>query len=62
MKFEIYKQSEGLLGTQWRWRLVASNGRKISSGEGYNNKEDCLHAIGLLMDCDRRTPVYETTS
>lgn len=62
MKFEIYKKAEGLLGVQWRWQLVAANGRTIGSGEGYNNKEDCLHAVGLLMDCNRQTPVYEVNA
>jgi uncharacterized protein YegP (UPF0339 family) len=34
---------------QWRWTLFASNGRKIAnSGEGYLNKNDCVHAINLV--------------
>ena len=59
MTFEIYSQPEGLVGIQWRWRFIAANGKKVASGEGYHNKDDCLHAIGLLMDCDRKTPVYQ---
>jgi uncharacterized protein len=59
MHFEIYQQVEGLMGTQWRWRLVAANNRKIGSGEGYYNKGDCLQAIGLLMETSRITKVYE---
>ena len=62
MKFEIYSQGEGLIGKQWRWRLVASNGKNVASGEGYYNKEDCLNAIGLLMDCNRQTPVHNSAS
>ncbi|WP_454657677.1 YegP family protein [Bosea beijingensis] len=34
---------------QWRWTLYAANNLKIAnSGEGYFNKADCLHAIGLV--------------
>lgn len=34
---------------QWRWTLYAANGRKIAnSGEGYFNKQDCLHGIDLV--------------
>jgi uncharacterized protein YegP (UPF0339 family) len=41
-KFEVYKDKSG----QYRWRLVASNGRTIAeSGEGYSSKEACLDGI-----------------
>ncbi|HEY0955833.1 MAG TPA: DUF1508 domain-containing protein [Roseateles sp.] len=30
-KFEIYPDAAG----EWRWRLKASNGRIVASGEGY---------------------------
>lgn len=34
---------------QWRWRLVAANGRIIAnSGEGYYNETDCDSAIQLV--------------
>ena len=33
---------------QWRWQLVAANGKIISdSGEGYINRADCIHGINL---------------
>ncbi|MEM9317628.1 MAG: DUF1508 domain-containing protein [Pseudomonadota bacterium] len=33
----------------WRWRMKTQNGRTIAdSGEGYHNKQDCLHAIDLV--------------
>lgn len=36
-------------GLQWRWTLFAANNKRIAdSGEGYHNKNDCLHAIGLV--------------
>ena len=45
MKFNIYKDKVG----EFRWRLVATNGKIIAdSGEGYNNKADCLHGIDLV--------------
>lgn len=56
MVFYIYVDKAG----QWRWYLAASNGRKIAdSGEAYHNKTDCLYAIGLVMDTNRHTPVYQ---
>lgn len=56
MTFYIYRDTTG----QWRWYLTAANNRKIAnSGESYYNKQDCLAAIGLVMDTTRRTPVYE---
>jgi uncharacterized protein YegP (UPF0339 family) len=45
MIYYIYKDLVG----QWRWYLSAANNRKIAnSGEGYFNKQDCLHAISLV--------------
>ena len=56
MTFYIFRDSN----QQWRWHLTAANNRIIaSSGEAYHNKQDCLNAIGLVMDTNRRTPVYE---
>lgn len=55
MAFYLYKDAN----QQYRWYLVAANGKKIAnSGEGYHNETDCLHAIGLVMDTNRQTPVY----
>jgi uncharacterized protein YegP (UPF0339 family) len=45
MRYYIYKD----IGGYWRWYLEAGNGKKIAnSGEGYFNKQDCLHAISLV--------------
>ena len=45
MHFEIYRDR----ADEWRWTLYAANGRKVAdSGEGYHNKGDCLHGIGLV--------------
>lgn len=54
MYFDLYLD----VNRQWRWRLVASNGRIIAtSGEGYFNKEDCLTAINLVKSTNNYTPV-----
>lgn len=61
MRFEIYP-TNSLFGAGWRWRLRAANQKIVASGESYNNKADCLHAVGLLMDTTRLTPVVETAN
>lgn len=43
--FSVYRDAAG----EWRWRLAAGNGQLIAeSGEGYQNKADCLHGIDLV--------------
>lgn len=55
MYYEVYKDAQG----QWRWRLKAANHEKIaSSGEGYTNKQDCLHAIELVKSSSN-APTHE---
>lgn len=45
MKYKVYSD----LNRQYRWRLIAANGRIIAnSGEGYYNLQDCIHAINLV--------------
>ena len=44
---------------EWRWQLRAGNRRIIAdSGEGYRDKQDCLHAIALVKD-SKDAPVKE---
>ena len=44
-RFEVYADKAG----EWRWKLRASNARIIAdSSEGYKNKRDCVHGIGLV--------------
>ncbi len=51
----IYQDASG----EWRWQLRAANNRIIAdSGEGYNDKQDCLHAITLVKD-SKDAPVKE---
>jgi uncharacterized protein YegP (UPF0339 family) len=56
MYFTIYQDN----ANQWRWTLYASNSKKVAdSGEGYLNKQDALHGIGLVMSTNSGTPIYE---
>ncbi len=36
-RFEVYEAPDG-----WRWRLVASNGEKVASGEGYKTRNGAI--------------------
>ena len=40
-KFEVYKDNAG----KFRWRLRASNGEEVASGQGYESKEGCMDGI-----------------
>jgi uncharacterized protein YegP (UPF0339 family) len=43
----VFKDSAG----EWRWQLRATNNRIIAdSGEGYQDKRDCLHGIELVKN------------
>ena len=53
--YEVYEDA----AKEWRWRLRAVNNRIIAdSGEGYQNKDDCLHGIALVKD-SKDAPVEE---
>jgi uncharacterized protein YegP (UPF0339 family) len=57
MEYQVYKDRTG----KYRWRLVAANGRCIAdSGEGYNNKADCLGGITLVKSSGS-APVKDLT-
>src|SRR5882724_11843767 len=58
MKFKVYQDVQ----KQYRWTLFASNGRKLAdSGEGYNNKSDCLSALQSIKNGAATAPVEDTT-
>lgn len=40
-KFELYSDKAG----QWRFRLKASNGQVIASGQGYQSKQSAMAGI-----------------
>jgi uncharacterized protein YegP (UPF0339 family) len=43
---------------EWRWTLVAKNGKKIAdSGEGYTDERGCDHGINLVKAAGANTPV-----
>jgi len=46
MKVKIIKSKRN---GQWYFRIVASNGKKISHSEGYKNRADCLKTVVLLQ-------------
>jgi uncharacterized protein YegP (UPF0339 family) len=57
--FQFYKDKAG----EWRWRLRANNHEIIAtSGEGYKNKQDCLHAIDLVrsLSQDAEIRIYKS--
>ena len=56
MKFELYR-SLTLRGWRWFWRLKATNGETIAHGEGYHNKGDAVHAVGLVAALPPDTPI-----
>lgn len=51
-RYEVFKDTRG----EFRFNLKSKNYQTIlTSSEGYTNKTDCLHAIGI---CQRNSP-YE---
>jgi uncharacterized protein len=45
---------------EWRWTYYARNGEEIAvSSEGYVNRSDCEHAIGLVKNSSN-DPVFYT--
>ena len=40
-KFQVYQDKAG----EFRFRLLASNGQNIASGEGYVRRDSCLNGI-----------------
>lgn len=41
----VYRGADG----DWRWRLVATNGETVASGEGYRNSSDLLATTGRYL-------------
>jgi uncharacterized protein YegP (UPF0339 family) len=40
-RYEVYQDAAGA----WRWRLKASNGEVVASGEGYTRKQGALAGV-----------------
>lgn len=46
----VYRVRLARRNQQWRWRLVAANGRNIANGgQGYANRNDCLGQARALV-------------
>ncbi len=56
-KYEIWKSKNN---SQWYWHFKAGNGETVAGGEGYQNKQDCLHAIYLLQ-ASKECKIYNLT-
>jgi uncharacterized protein YegP (UPF0339 family) len=59
MRIEYYQDR----AEQWRWRLVAENGRTVAdSGESYTRKADVLRAVRTFRGLAWRAPVVYVES
>jgi len=56
-KFELYKDRKG----QFRFRLKASNGQIIASGEAYSTKRAALNGINSIKKNAADAPVDDQT-
>ncbi len=58
MYYQIWQSTHN---RQWYWHLRAANHEIIASsaGDGYHNKQDCLHGIALVK-ASSNAPVYES--
>lgn len=54
-KYEFYRDQAG----EWRWRLKASNGRIVASGEGYKTRAGVLKGIAAHRRAARTERVVE---
>jgi uncharacterized protein YegP (UPF0339 family) len=56
LKFATYEDA----AREHRWRLKATNGQIIAtSGQGYRDKRDCEHAIGVIKQGAEQAKVEE---
>lgn len=56
-KFELYADKAG----QWRFRLKASNGQVIASGQGYQSKRSAMAGIESVKANAADAEVTEVT-
>jgi len=63
MRFEIFRQTGAAdAQAEWSWRLQASNGEVIASGEPYPFHHECLNAIALVRAANIMTPVVDLST
>lgn len=55
-KFEMYKNASG----EYRFRLKASNGQIIATGQGYKSKAACIKGIESVKKNAPEAEVVET--
>lgn len=56
-KFELYEDRAG----KWRFRLKASNGQVIATGQGYESKRSAENGIASVQKNAPDAPVVEVT-
>jgi len=57
-KFEIYKDSKG----EYRFRLKATNGEIIATGEGYESKQGCKAGIDSVKNNAPQAEIIDLTN
>ena len=57
-KFEVYQDKSG----DYRFRLRATNGQVIATGQGYKSKKSCLQGIESVKKNAPVAPVVESAS
>ena len=55
-KYEVYKDH----ADKFRWRLRASNGEEIASGQGYESRADCMAGVKSVKK-NARSKVVDMT-
>ena len=56
-KFEVYADKAG----EFRFRLKASNGQIIATGEGYKAKKSCMNGIASIRKNSADAAIEDTT-
>ncbi len=56
-KVEIYKDHVG----KFRWKLIASNGEEIASGQGYESKEECTKGVESVKTNASKAKIVDMT-
>ncbi len=67
MHFEIFQEGDAdgrvsdgyITRTAWRWRLKASDGETIMTGERYEDHAQCLSAVYLVRRTNSHTPIRD---
>lgn len=52
IKTTVYRSRKPIGRQRWRFRVVASNGKRLAQGEAYTNKDECFHAARLVVGYD----------